>query len=178
MNSVPNLPLSGEALTGVSALAYRNGMSRLGAAVNIVTTDGPAGRAGFAATAVCSVTDTPPTLLICLNQSSSVFDKVMENRALCVNVLAGDQEGLSNLFGGKTPIEERFAAANWITGRSGAPVLEGALATFDCELTDHQDLGSHRVLFCSVLDVGLCEDMTSGGLMYYDRGYHRVGFTD
>ncbi len=36
-------------------------MARLAAAVNIVTTDGPAGRAGFTATAVCSVTDEPPT---------------------------------------------------------------------------------------------------------------------
>ncbi|WP_252405960.1 flavin reductase, partial [Escherichia coli] len=44
---------------------FRAGMARLGAAVNIITTDGPGGRAGFTASAVCSVTDTPPTLLVC-----------------------------------------------------------------------------------------------------------------
>ena len=50
---------------------YRNAMARLGAAVNIVTTDGEGGRAGFTASAVCSVTDDPPTLLVCMNRGSS-----------------------------------------------------------------------------------------------------------
>ena len=43
--------------------SFRDAMAHVGAAVNIITTDGPAGRAGFTASAVCSVTDTPPTLL-------------------------------------------------------------------------------------------------------------------
>ena len=47
---------------GVSAPDYRDAMARLGAAVHVITTDGPGGRAGFTASAVCSVTDDPPTL--------------------------------------------------------------------------------------------------------------------
>ena len=53
---------------------YRNAMSRLGAAVNIITTDGAGGRAGFTASAVCSVTDEPPTLLICLNRTALAWN--------------------------------------------------------------------------------------------------------
>lgn len=49
----------------VDQQTFRDAMSCMGAAVNIITTDGPAGRAGFTASAVCSVTDTPPTLLVC-----------------------------------------------------------------------------------------------------------------
>jgi Conserved protein/domain typically associated with flavoprotein oxygenases, DIM6/NTAB family len=56
--SVHELPVVPE----VDRDAFRNAMARLGSAVNIITTDGPAGRAGFTASAVCSVTDTPPTL--------------------------------------------------------------------------------------------------------------------
>lgn len=82
--------------------AFRDAMSCLGAAVNIVTTDGPAGRAGFTASAVCSVTDEPPTLLVCLNRSASVWPIFSRNQALCVNTLAAGHEDLSNLFGGKT----------------------------------------------------------------------------
>ena len=47
---------------------FRDAMARLGAAVNIITTGGPAGRGGFTASAVCSVTDEPPTLLVCMNR--------------------------------------------------------------------------------------------------------------
>lgn len=43
----------------VDQQTFRDAMSCMGAAVNIITTDGPAGRAGFTASAVCSVTDTP-----------------------------------------------------------------------------------------------------------------------
>ncbi len=98
---------------------YRDAMARLAAAVNIITTDGPSGRAGFTATAVCSVTDEPPTLLVCLNRSASAHPIVTANGQLCVNTLAGAQRDLSNLFGGKTPMAERFAAAQWRTGGTG-----------------------------------------------------------
>src|SRR5258708_30058691 len=100
--------------------AFREGMSRLGAAVNIITTDGPAGRAGFTASAVCSVTHSPPTLLVCLHPSSSVYDRFADNEALCVNTLKPDHEELSRLFGGKIGMDERFAAAPWTTRISRA----------------------------------------------------------
>ena len=47
----------------VSIDLFRDGMARLAGAVNVITTDGPKGFAGITATAVCSVTDQPPTLL-------------------------------------------------------------------------------------------------------------------
>ncbi|MCD2175756.1 NADH-dependent FMN reductase RutF [Rhizobium sp. C4] len=157
----------------VSQQTFRDAMSKMGAAVNIVTSDGPAGKVGFAATAVCSVTDTPPTLLVCLNRSASVFNAVMENRALCVNVLASSHDRLSNLFGGKTPVEERFAAASWHRGVSGAPVLDDAVVSFDCMVADSMDVGTHRVLFCSVLSVSNGEG--ADALIYFQRSYHSVG---
>ncbi|MGF7446162.1 flavin reductase, partial [Klebsiella michiganensis] len=83
--------------------SFRDAMAHVGAAVNIITTDGPAGRAGFTASAVCSVTDAPPTLLVCLNRSASVWPIFSQHQALCVNTLAAGQEELSNVFGGKTP---------------------------------------------------------------------------
>lgn len=119
----------------VDQQTFRDAMSCMGAAVNIITTDGPAGRAGFTASAVCSVTDTPPTLLVCLNRGASVWPVFNENRTLCVNTLSAGQEPLSNLFGGKTPMEHRFAAARWQTGVTGCPQLEEALVSFDCRIS-------------------------------------------
>ncbi|NVJ11136.1 flavin reductase, partial [Myxococcus sp. AM001] len=114
--------------------SFRDAMAHVGAAVNIIPTDGPAGRAGFTASAVCSVTDTPPTLLVCLNRSASVGPVFSEHHTLCVNTLAAGQETLSTLFGGKTAMDERFAAADWQTGATGCPRLEAALVSFDCRI--------------------------------------------
>ena len=153
----------------VEKQAFRDGMARLGAAVNIITTDGPAGRAGFTASAVCSVTDTPPTLLVCLNRSASVWPIFDANRQLCVNTLSASQEALSTLFGGKTPMEERFQAAQWRTAATGSPVLEGALVSFDCRISDITRVGTHDVLFCEVLALRFSNEMH--GLAWFDRGY-------
>lgn len=149
---------------------YRDAMARLGAAVSVVTTDGPGGQAGFTASAVCSVTDDPPTLLVCLNRSASVYPVFDANGVLCVNVLAAGQQTLSNLFGGKTPMPERFAAARWSLLVTGAPVLEGATVSFDCRVSRRTEVGSHDVLFCEA--VAIRGSDKAQGLVYFDRRYH------
>ena len=157
----------------VTQIDFRNAMARLAAAVNIITTDGVAGRFGFTASAVCSVSDTPPSLLVCVNRTSSVFGALTENGVLCVNTLSPDHEALSRLFGGKTPMAERFSAALWKDGVSGAPRLTGAVVSFDCRIASSADVGSHKVLFCEVL--GISEGETAKALVYFDRAYHRLG---
>lgn len=166
--SVHELPI----LPGVERDAFRNAMACLGAAVNIITTDGPAGRAGFTASAVCSVTDTPPTLLVCLNRSASVWPIFRDNGYLCVNTLASGHEDLSTLFGGKTPMAERFAAAAWHTLASGSPLLDGALVSFDCKVAQVVSVGTHDILFCEVQ--ALVRNDETHGLAWFDRGYHHL----
>lgn len=159
-------------LAPVGRREYRDAMARLGAAVNVVTTDGPGGRHGFTASAVCSVTDDPPTLLVCLNRGSSASAIVHANGVLCVNTLAAGQQALSDRFGGGVPPAERFGAGDWRPGVTGAPVLAGALASFDCRIVRYVEVGTHDVLFCEV--VGLGEEGAREGLMYFQRRYHAL----
>ena len=63
----------------VSRLEFRDAMARVCAPVNIITTDGPAGRGGFTATAMCSVSDDPPTLLVCMNERSAQTGMFLDN---------------------------------------------------------------------------------------------------
>lgn len=151
---------------------FREAMSKVGAAVNIVTSDGPAGKAGFAATAVCSVSDAPPMMLVCLNRSSSAYAATIENGALCINVLAAEHEPLSRLFGGKTPVEERFGGANWSVLTTGAPALEGALASIDCRIRTVADGNSHDILICEV--EAIRQQSEGDGLVYFKRRYHTL----
>ena len=148
---------------------FRQAMSHLAAAVNIVTTDGEAGRAGFTASAVCSVTDSPPTLLVCLNRNASVYPIFQKNQVLCVNTLAQHHTQLSNLFGGKTPMLERFSHGVWRTLTTQAPVLEDALVSFDCEVVQSMSVGSHDVLICEVKAMQCQEG--ANALMYFNRSY-------
>ncbi len=156
----------------ITRQAYRDAMARLGAAVNIVTSDGPAGRKGFTASAVCSVTDDPPTLLVCMNRGSDSAAVVLENKVVCVNVLTADQQDLSPIFAGFPPGADRFASGTWTTLETGAPVLEGASVSFDCRVTQVTDVGTHHVLFCEVQ--GIATSGAAQGLIYFNRAYHPV----
>ena len=153
---------------------FRDAMARLGAAVNVVTTDGPAGRGGFTASAVCSVTDDPPTLLVCMNRGSSLNETFKANGVLCVNTLAASQESLSPLFAGLTEVDraEWWAAADWTALETGAPVLLGAVVSFDCRIAQVSEIGTHSVFFCEV--DAILPGPQRAGLIYFGREYHRI----
>lgn len=156
---------------GDSNLRFREAMSSLGAAVNVVTSAGPAGQVGFTATAVCSVSDRPPTLIVCMNRSSTQNESIKANGVLCVNTLSDEHRELGRVFAGMTAArnEARFLRATWLTLVTGAPVLQGSLAAFDCTIDRAIEVGTHTVFLCSVLDV------TNGphgeSLVYFRRRY-------
>ncbi|MBX6743129.1 MAG: flavin reductase [Acetobacteraceae bacterium] len=160
----------------VTRQEFRDAMARLGAAVNVITTAGPAGRAGFTASAVCSVTDDPPTLLVCMNRNASSAPALKANGVLCVNTLAANQRDVSIVFSGvtKCSLEERFAAGTWSELVTGAPVLEGAMVSFDCRVADMVEKGTHTVLFVDVLAIRHGHPH-GAGLIYFGRDYHPVG---
>jgi flavin reductase len=164
----------------VSRQDFRDGMARLGAAVNVVTTAGAGGRYGLTASAVCSVTDDPPTLLVCLNRTSQMNALVKANGVLCVNVLGAEQQELSRIFAGLTGItegSERFAAAGaWSALVTGAPVLAQSVVTFDCRVAEVVEKGTHSVVFCEVAAMRLGEPAKA--LIWYGRGFHPVGHAE
>ncbi|WP_077927642.1 flavin reductase [Wohlfahrtiimonas populi] len=152
---------------------FRNAMSLLTGAVNVVTTAGESGRHGFTASAVCSVTDTPPTLLVCMNRASSSHDHFIDNKILTVNVLGSHHQEISKVFSSKMSPEERFEHGNWIELETGAPVLEDALVSFDCEIDQIQEIGTHTIFICRI--VAIQQSQHNQGLVYFNRAYHHVG---
>jgi flavin reductase len=131
-----------------------------------------AGRAGFTASAVCSVTDNPPTLLVCMSRRSSAHASVTKNGVVCVNVLSAGHQRLSRRFGGGIPVDERFAGAVWSILETGAPVLADCAVAFDCRIVDLANVGTHDVLFCRV--VALQRSDSVDNLIYFGREYHVV----
>lgn len=164
----------GSPVSEEQSLVYREGMSRLAAAVNIVATDGPAGRAGFTATAVASISDRPPTLLVCLNRASGSAARLIANGVFCVNTLAAEHRALAEDFAGRTGLhgEARFERGQWGVFETGAPLLLDALTSFDCRLVEVKDVATHHVLIGEVTAVRLGGAEPS--LVYVHRRYHDV----
>ncbi|GAF54215.1 LOW QUALITY PROTEIN: predicted flavin reductase RutF in novel pyrimidine catabolism pathway [Psychrobacter sp. JCM 18900] len=150
--------------------SFRDAMSKLAAAVNIITTEGPAGRAGFTASAVCSVTDEPPTLLVCLNRSASVYKFFRKYGAMRQHTWSTRLKRC--VWAEKKALEERFEQGNWSTLSTGSPVLEDASISFDCKIKLISSVGTHDILICEVLDIKHKPDCES--LIYFNRDYHQL----
>lgn len=152
---------------------FRDGMSRLAGAVNIVTTMSEAGPVGFTASAVCSVSDQPPTLLVCVNNGSSVAPAFRAAQSLCVNTVGPRHAEIARLFGGRTPMADRFAQSVWHDGITGAPMLDEALVSFDCRVSERAEVATHSVLFCRVVDVRMSvEDLRAS--VWFGRRFHEL----
>lgn len=121
---------------------------------------------------MCSVTDSPPTLLVCLNRGASVWPTFSENRTLCVNTLSAGQEPLQTCLGGKPRWTSASPPRAGETGETGCPRLEEALASFDCRISQVVSVGTHDILFCDI--VSIIRHPAPQGLVWFDRGYHAL----
>src|ERR1700722_4306562 len=164
-----------ESVSSMAALRqqFLLGMSHAACTVNVVTTDGVAGRHGVTVSAMVSVSaDTPqPTLLVCIHHLSPVADALLENGVFCVNVLRDDQAYISDHFAGRSAVRgaAKFDCAQWTTQVTGAPRVVDSLVAFDCRVTASERVGSHFVVFGSVQDI-----FVAGGgapLIYANRAY-------
>lgn len=152
---------------------FLNGMSHAACTVNVVTTDGAAGRHGVTVSAMVSVSaDTPqPTLLVCIHHKSAVADAVLKNGVFCVSVLRDDQAYISENFAGRGLVRgaSKFDCTQWSTQVTGAPRVMDALVAFDCKVTASERVGSHFVVFGSVQDIFVAG--VGAPLIYANRAY-------
>ncbi|CAM4249973.1 flavin reductase [Kerstersia similis] len=163
------------ALPLVNADAHRGGMRHVAAAVTVITAGVGDTRAGFTATAVCSVTAEPPRLVVFANKNVYASTTILTQGALCVNVLAAHQEELARAFAGMLPGvqgEARFRYGQWDGGLSGAPVLAGAKASFDCRVVKVFDESTHYAFLCEVLATR--EDSAGDALLYMGGRFRRL----
>jgi flavin reductase (DIM6/NTAB) family NADH-FMN oxidoreductase RutF len=166
------LDSAGSGAPHLDSVPFREGMSRVAGAVHVVTTDGPAGRAGFTATAVTPVTDSPASLLVCVNASGRSARFLTSNGVFCVNTLSVDDVAIADAFAGRSDLHgrDRFTVGQWRMLSSGAPLLKSSLVAFDCRLSDARLVATHHVIIGEVIAVHLGEKRPA--LVYQGRAYH------
>ena len=153
--------------------AFLQGMSQAAATVNIVTTDGSAGRAGVTVSAMSSVSADAgaPTLLICVHELNPATHLICRNGCFVVNVLRDDQSVLSDVFAGRlrqSSGSDRFGSAEWVSMTNGSPRLRDPLVAFACDVAGSETVGTHRLFVGAVREVFLDEGRP---LIYTNRDY-------
>ena len=156
---------------GIDPTEFRDALSRVATAVTIVTTNGEHGMAGVTCSAVCSVCDTPATVLVCINRRSYANSVIKDNGVLCVNWLGADHADISQLFSGvgAVPMQERFAQAHWSHLATGAPHCQVAMVALDCRVVQRMEVGTHSIFLAEVVKAAYAE--TGQPLVYCQRSY-------
>lgn len=154
-----------------TAAAFRQAMRRVPTGVTVVTTLKEGEPRGITVNAFASVSLEPPSLLICINREARSYLFISSSRIFCVNVLAGNQRRLAEHFSGKVR-DRQFAEISYAIDATGAPVLDGTIAHFDCELAQEYQAGSHSILIGNVLS---CSARPGSPLGYFNGGFHDFG---
>tara|TARA_R110001592_G_scaffold363372_2_gene686306 strand:- start:191292 stop:191843 length:552 start_codon:yes stop_codon:yes gene_type:complete len=173
LNWTPNEALA--EVDTVSPQTHIYGMRHFAAGVTVITTSDGEETAGLTATAVVSVTADPPRLGVFVNKDVYACDKILENGALCVNVLARDQEEVAKAFACMIKGVEgadRFGYGNWQKLVTGSPALDGALASFDCRVVDIFEESSHYAFSCEVLATRERDD--GEALIYLNGAFRHI----
>jgi flavin reductase (DIM6/NTAB) family NADH-FMN oxidoreductase RutF len=153
-----------------SPTLVRHALGHFATGVTVVSTHRDDGApVGTTASAVTSVSLSPPLVLVCLERSSQTLAAIRDRETFAINVLAEGQERLSVNFA------RRGAAAGWREvsyrlGATGDPHLDGALAALDCRLEHTLDGGDHEIVVGRLLALTLGEQ-ERGPLLHYRGSY-------
>ena len=130
--------------------------------------------AGMTANAIASISIDPPILMASIARKAETHGAILGSHAFAVSVLAEDQRELADCFAQPTTATKltRFCDAPWHEAETGSPILEGALAYFDCRLTERHDGGDHTIFLGEIVAAGYRED--AAPLLWYGSAYHRL----
>ena len=154
----------------VDAANFREACARFATGVTVVTTLSRTGEPhGLTVTAFTPVSIAPPLVLACIASNCTFLNHFRESPCFAVNVLSERQQHLSVVFSEKP--EGRFEGVDWYRNRTGAPLLRGALAVFECEVRQIADEGDHAILLGLVVYAKSHEGQP---LAYFNRAYRRL----
>ncbi len=161
--------MTGGAGPAPDAGAFRTAMGRWATGVSVVTASEEGRDAGLTVNALLSVSLRPPSVLVSLSREVDTLPVVERTRAFGVSVLRADQRALSERFALAVPSAEKFDGVAVRRGRSGVPLLEGALATLECRVVMTNAVFDHHLVVGEVTDLVLGEE--GSPLVFFRSGY-------
>jgi len=124
--------------------SLRNALGMFATGITVVTTRTPAGEPiGLTANSFNSVSLDPPLVLWSLSRSASSMAALAAGCHYAINVLAADQQALAERFASRGV--DRWAGVAFTDGAQGAPLLTGAVATFECFNRSQYAEGDHVI---------------------------------
>ena len=146
-------------------LLFRKAMGKFATGVTVLTTIHEGDIHGMTANAFMSVSLDPKLVVISVGKYARFLDKVTQSKRFAVNILAEDQQQVSQHFAGKPQGEVQFGTLD------GLPVIDGAIAQITCEVASVYEEGDHTLFIGRVTDLKLEE---KNPLLFFGGQYSEV----
>ena len=157
--------------TGVDEAHLRLVLSSFATGVTVVTgRDGKLRPRAITVSAFTSVSINPPLILYCLGKTAFSFDVFAKARAFAVNILAEEQEALSDRFA-REAVDD-FPDLAFTELATGSPILAGCLAALDCETEAVHEAGDHLIMVGRVRALDVPREALP--LLYFRSRYCRL----
>lgn len=145
-------------------------LRQLAGGVSVITAGEGTDITGATVTSATALSVEPPRMLVLVNRTSSTWPVLQRYGHFGVNILSADQEEVANNFAGRGGLKgaERYNGTGWSVLRSGAPLLDGALAGIDCRLEEAIERHSHVIVIGQVVGI---RSQEGGALAYRDGHY-------
>ena len=154
--------------------AFREAMRRFATTVSIISCSDEEGRLhGMSATAVASVCVEPPTLLICINNSTATHGALSRSGRFCANILRSFHSELSHVFSGKMRGDDRFRLGNWDRAADGLPFLADAQANLFCHVDRTLGYETHTLFLGRVYATRTEEQVDA---LLYQNGKYSIAY--
>jgi flavin reductase (DIM6/NTAB) family NADH-FMN oxidoreductase RutF len=153
----------------VAAEDFKKALARWATGVTVVTARAGEKIHGMTVSAFTEVSLDPPLVLVCADKTSNAHEVIAEGRVFAVNILAREQEALSNRFASKRDEDRRFQGLDWDTALTWAPLLPGSVAALDCRVVAVHDAGDHVIYVGRVEALRLAEGRDP--LLYHAGSY-------
>jgi 3-hydroxy-9,10-secoandrosta-1,3,5(10)-triene-9,17-dione monooxygenase reductase component len=154
---------------------FRTVMGQFATGVTVVTALADGRPQGITLNAISSVSLEPPLIVIALDRRRFIVPAIEATGRFAVNILAEDQQPLSDCFAGAsvTPDRDAFCGAGWRPGVSGMPLLDGSIGSMECAVVDRVSAGDHWLYVARVESLSV-EDDAKPPLLYHRRRYLRI----
>jgi flavin reductase (DIM6/NTAB) family NADH-FMN oxidoreductase RutF len=148
--------------------AFRRALGSFPTGVAIITASGRDGLVGVTANSFASVSLSPPLVLWSLSHTSRSYETFIQSDSFAINILADNQIAISQQFASSS--EDKFSSICWNKGATGSPLIDGALAYFDCRCEAQYDGGDHTIMVGHVADFARSE----GSPLIFSQGRYGV----
>ena len=159
----------------VSTADFRTAIGQFATGVTIVTTLDDDTPQGITVNAFASVSLEPALVVVALDHRRFIVPAIEASGRYAVNVLAEDQQWLSDCFAGAnvTPGRDAFCGATWDAGETGLPLLRGSIAAVECRVVERIAVGDH-LLFVAAVEAVAAGEPETPPLLYHRRRYLRI----